>query len=307
MEKELVGKHVGRGIFWALIASCMWGISGTVLEVISQGESIPTAWFLSARTLGAGLVLIIISLFKYRLHIFDVFKSVKDIMWLVAYAIFGLMANLLTFYISVQEGNASAATILQYLSPLFIVLGSLVFKHQRPMRSDVIAFVVAMLGVFLAITHGNIHSLAISDTALFWGILSGITAAFYVVLPKPVTKNHPPMVVLGWALIIGSILFNINHPVWVSTPEITSKLVFSMATVILVGTVLPFWALLHSLNFAPSAVVSILDAVQPVVTFVLSLVFLGHAFSMMELLGAILVILAILIIQRSRTNSDTLG
>lgn len=302
MERELINKHVGKGIMWALIASCMWGISGTVLQVISQGESIPASWFLSARTLGAGLVLIIVSFFKYRMHTFDVFKSVKDVLWLCAYAIFGLMANLLTFYLSVQEGNASAATILQYLSPLFIVLGSLIFQKEWPLRSDVIAFVIAMLGVFLAITHGNIHSLAISNKALFWGILSGVTAAFYVVLPKPVTKNHPPMVVLGWALIIGSVLFNIHQPVWVNTPDLSTKLVLSMMTVILVGTVLPFWSLLHSLNFAPSAVVSILDAVQPVVTFILSLLFLNLKFNVVELIGAILVVVAIIIIQKFRSE-----
>ncbi|TLQ04342.1 EamA family transporter [Pediococcus stilesii] len=302
MEKELINQHVGKGIFWALLASCMWGISGTVLQVISQGESIPASWFLSARTLGAGLVLIIISFIKYQFHIFDVFKSLRDVLWLLAYAIFGLMANLLTFYMSVQEGNASAATILQYLSPLFIVLGSLIFQKEWPLRSDVIAFALAMLGVFLAITHGNIHSLAISNTALIWGVLSGVTAAFYVVLPKPVTKNHPPMVVLGWALIIGSILFNIHQPVWVNTPDISTKLVLSMATVILIGTVFPFWALLHSLNFAPSAVVSILDAVQPVVTFILSLIFLNLKFNIVELIGAILVVIAIIIIQKFRSE-----
>lgn len=302
MENNLTNKQVGKGIFWALIASCMWGISGTVLQVISQGESIPASWFLSARTSGAGFLLLIISFIKYRMRIFDVFKSLRTVLWLFAYAIFGLMANLLTFYMSVQEGNASAATILQYLSPLFIVLGSLVFKHERPMRSDLIAFVIAMLGVFLAITHGNIHSLAISNSALIWGILSGVTAAFYVVLPKPITKDHSPMIVLGWALIIGGILFNIHQPVWVNTPEITTRLVLSMATVILVGTILPFWALLHSLNFAPSAVVSILDAVQPVVTFVLSLLFLNLKFNITELIGSILVIVAITIIQKFRSE-----
>lgn len=302
MEKDLINQHVGKGIFWALLASCMWGISGTVLQVISQGESIPASWFLSARTLGAGLVLIIISFIKYQFHIFDVFKSLRDVLWLLAYAIFGLMANLLTFYMSVQEGNASAATILQYLSPLFIVLGSLIFQKEWPLRSDIIAFALAMLGVFLAITHGNIHSLAISNTALIWGVLSGVTAAFYVVLPKPVTKNYPPMVVLGWALIIGSILFNIHQPVWVNTPDISTKLVLSMATVILIGTVFPFWALLHSLNFAPSAVVSILDAVQPVVTFILSLIFLNLKFNIVELIGAILVVIAIIIIQKFRSE-----
>lgn len=302
MEKELVSKHVGKGIFWAILASTLWGVSGTVLQVISQGQNIPADWFLSVRTLAAGVVLLIISFIRYGMKTFDVFKSWRLIGWLVAYAIFGLMANLFTFYMSIQTGNAASATILQYLSPLFIVLGSLVFQHETPLRSDMIAFAIALLGVFLAITKGNIHTLAIPMNSLIWGILSGVTAALYIVLPKPVTKEHSPVIVLGWALMIGSLLFNIKRPIWVDVPPIHVSTVLSISTVILIGTILAFLSLLHSLDFAPSAVVSILDAVQPVVTFILSLVFLGLKFSFMELLGSVLVIVAIIILQRYRSE-----
>lgn len=302
MEKEIVQKHVGKGIALALLASTFWGISGTVLQIISQGENIPADWYLSTRTFFAGFILLIISFAKYRMKIFDVFKSWRSVGWLLAYAIFGLMANLYTFYFAVQTGNAAAATILQYLSPLFIVLGSLIFQKQVPLRSDVIAFAIAMVGVFLAITHGNIHELSIPMNALTWGILSGLTAAFYVVLPKPVTKDHSPVIVLGWALLIGSLFFNVRHPFWTEVPPIHLSTVLSMGTVIVVGTILPFLLLLHSLDFAPSAVVSILDAVQPVVTFILSLLFLHLEFNIVELLGSALVVVAITILQRARAH-----
>lgn len=62
--------HVTRGIMLALLASMMWGISGTVLQYISQNQHIPAAWFLSARTLGAGILLMIIGTFTSRGHIF---------------------------------------------------------------------------------------------------------------------------------------------------------------------------------------------------------------------------------------------
>jgi len=152
-------ENVMKGIFWATVASAMFGISGTVLQFISQGQAIPTSWFLSTRTMGAGVILLVISLILYGKKTFTIFKSWNEIGWLVAYAFIGLGANLLTFYIAVQTGTAAAATILQYLSPLFIVLGSLLFKRQHPLRSDMIAFVVALLGVFLAITRGNISDL----------------------------------------------------------------------------------------------------------------------------------------------------
>ncbi|MCY9806221.1 DMT family transporter [Lentilactobacillus senioris] len=290
--------QVTRGIWWALLASIMWGVSGTVLQVISQGENIPAGWYLSVRTLGAGVILIIISAFMYGKKIFAVFESWRMVGWLVAYALLGLLANLLTFYMSIQTGNASSSTILQYLSPLFIVLGAIVIKHEKPNMAELVSFVVALVGVFLAITHGDIHQLAIPMVSVIWGVLSGVTAAFYIVLPKPITKYYSPMIVLGWAFLIASLVLNIFNPFWVNVPEVSTRLVWSMSTVIVVGTILPFLCILHSLKFAPSASVSIVDAAQPVVTFVLSLLFLGMKFNWVEFGGVILVIIAIYILQR---------
>lgn len=288
------------------MASAMWGISGTVLQFISQSQNVPASWFLSARTSVTGVVLLIVSAIMYGKKIFNVFNSVRNILWLIAYAVFGLGANLLTFYMSVQTGNSAASTILQYLSPLFIVLGSLVFLHQRPLRSDLIAFIVAMIGVFLAITRGDISQLSIPMVSLLWGIGSGITAAGYVVLPRTLVKEgNSPIVVLGWAMLLAGIIFNCYRPVWVHTPPINLGLVASMSTVILLGTIIPFALVLYSTHFAPSDVISIVDATQPVMTFVLSIIFLGLKITVAEVVGSILVILAIYLLNRGRQKADS--
>ncbi|GEK27700.1 DMT family transporter [Furfurilactobacillus siliginis] len=298
--------NYSKGIFWAAFASTMWGISGTILQYISQTQNIPATWFLSVRTLGAGIILLVIGLFREGTHIFDLFKSWRLVGWLVAYSLLGLMANLFTFYMSIKTGNAAVATILQYLSPLFIVLGALVFKKQIPLRSDLIAFGVALVGVFLAITRGNIHTLSVPVASLIWGALSGVTAACYVVLPRPIVEKHSPIVVLGWGMLISGVLFNLWHPIWVDTPPINGRLVIAILSVILIGTVLAFSTLLYSLNFAPSSAISIVDAVQPVVTFILSIIFFHLQISLVEVIGSVLVIVAVYLLQalRKRPTDD---
>ncbi|MCR1900517.1 DMT family transporter [Ligilactobacillus apodemi] len=305
--KTTSNNAVMKGIFWAAVASAVWGISGTTVQFISQNQNIPADWYLSVRTLGAGVILLIISLFMYGKRTFGVFSDWKTFGWLLAYAVFGLMANLLTFYISIQRGNASATTILQYLSPLFIVLGGIFIKRQRPLTTDMLAFIIALVGVVLALTKGDFTKMSISFDSLMWGIGSGITAAFYVVLPKPIAKDHPPIVILGWGTLIAGILFNLYHPVWSNHPAITGTLVATLSTVILFGTIIPFGLLLYSSRFAPSDVISIMDALQPAVTAVLSVIFLGLTMNWVEVVGIILVIVAIYILQRGRKNAQEAG
>ena len=298
MEKS--SSQVMKGIIWAAVASAMWGISGTVLQLISQNLAIPATWMLSMRTFSAGVILLVISVFLYGKKIFNVFKTRATAISVISYAILGLMANLLTFYYAIQTGNASAATILQYLSPLFIVLGGIVFMHRRPFRSDIIAFVVALIGVALCITRGNFTQLALPFVSILWGLGSGITAAFYVVLPQRAADENPPIVVLGWGTMIAGVLFNLYRPFWVNPPHITTTLVASVATVVLFGTILPFGILLHATRYAPSDVVSIMDAVQPITTSILSVIFFRLNLNWAEILGIILVIIAVYILQNGR-------
>lgn len=307
MNNKVRPQSIAKGMFWATMASALWGVSGTILEFISQGQKIPATWFLSVRTLGAGLILLLIGAIKFKQDIFSVFKSKRLTLWLIAYALFGIMGNLYTFFMSIQTGNAATATILQYLSPLFIVLGTLVFTKKWPNHVDLIAFSIALVGVFLAITKGNLHTLTVPLNSLVWGILSGVTAAFYVVLPRPIVAEKSPIIVLGWGMFISGILFNLHRPFWQAPPSLNVSGVIAILAVILIGTVFAFLALLHSLNFAPSTVVSIVDAIQPIITFVLSMIFFHTLFSWVELAGAVLVILAIYILQRyQEAESDPL-
>lgn len=300
MDKSSSSHHVMRGIAIAALASTMWVISGTVLQLISQNLAIPATWMLSTRTIVTGVILLILSGFLYGKRTFAVFKERATTISVVSYAIFGLMANLLTFYYAIQLGNASAATILQYLSPLFIVLGGVIFLHRRLFRSDIIAFVIALLGVVLSITRGNITKLAIPVDSLLWGIGSGITAALYVVLPQRAAAKNPPIVVLGWGTMIAGVLFNLYRPFWINPPRISPTLIASVGTVVLFGTILPFVLLMVATKFAPSDVVSIMDALQPIVTSILSVIFFHLVLNWVEILGIILVILAIYILQEGR-------
>jgi len=47
------------------------------------------------------------------------------------------------------------------------------------------------------------------------------------------------------------------------------------------------------------------DAVQPVVTFILSIIFLGLKVSLIEIIGSVLVVFAIYILQRFRSDPDS--
>lgn len=302
---------VAKGIIWAFAASAMFGISTTILQYISNGIQIPPYWYLSTRTMIAGLILLIISACLYGKHIFVVFSNWRNVLSLVSYAVFGLGANLLTFYLSLHGGTSAMSAILQYLAPIFIIFGMIVFQHKKPLWSDLLVFVIAMVGVVLSLTKGNFAELSISLASLIFGIGSGLTQAFYIILPKPLVKQHvSPLIILGWGTFIAGLFFNGYHPLWVGVPQLTLPLIASLGCVILVGTILSFLIVLHASRFTSSEVISLVDATEPIVAFILSFVFTQMAIpgyhvypNLVQIVGAILVILAISLLQIFHANA----
>lgn len=298
-SKKIAKKTLDRGFWLAFCASALWGISGTVLQVVAKNLNIPAMWFIGTRTTLAGIILLVVGLIVLPTNqFFAVFKNWKDLLKLLSFSVFGLLANMYTFFHAIKTGNSSTATILQYLSPLFIMIGAIIFTKKKTSRVDVISFVLAMVGVALMITRGDLGHLSIPFVSLLWGIGSGITAALYITIPQSLIAKYHGILITGWGMLIAGIISNFFSPIWVNPPKMTTASVLGVGTVILIGTVLAFLLMVLSTKYTTAAIVSITDAVQPFTTLVLSVIFLHYYVNAAEIIGAVIVVLAIYVLNR---------
>lgn len=302
-SKKLAKKTLDRGFWLAFCASALWGVSGTVLQFVAKNLNIPTMWFIGIRTLIAGILLLAVGLVVLpKKEFFAVFKNKKDFLTLVSFSVFGLLANMFTFFHAVKTGNSSTATILQYLSPLFIMIGAIIFTKKKTSRVDVISFVIALIGVVLMITRGDLGHLSIPFISVLWGIGSGITAALYITIPQKLIAKYHGILITGWGMLIAGLISNLFNPFWVNAPKMTAGSILGVGTVILLGTVLAFLLMVISTKYTTAAIVSITDAVQPFTTLILSVIFLHYAVNLAEVIGAVIVIIAIYVLNRYDTE-----
>jgi len=303
-SKKMTKNTLNRGFWLAFCASALWGISGTVLQVVAKNLNIPAMWFIGTRTTVAGVLLLAVGLIILpKSEFFAVFKNWKDLLILLSFAVFGLLANMFTFFHAIKTGNSSTATILQYLSPLFIMLGAIIFTHKKVSRVDVISFALALVGVVLLITRGDFGHLSIPLVSILWGVGSGVTAALYVTIPQTLIAKYHGILITGWGMLIAGIISNFFHPIWVNPPKMTGTSILGIGTVILLGTVMAFLLMVMSTKYTTAAIISITDAVQPFTTLVLSIIFLHYAVNFAEVVGAIVVVFAIYVLNKYDTNT----
>lgn len=277
----------------AALAAVMWGISGLFAESLFKVSSkITPIWLTQVRLIISGIVLLIIATVLHQKP-FSVLKDKKNTLHIIAYGIFGLLPVQVFYFIAIEMANASIATILQFIGPFF-VLTYLAVTHQQVLRKlDVLAAILAFIGVFLLSTHGNFNQLAITPLALFFGLLSALGEASYTLIPVKLVKRVSSLVVTGWGMLFAGIGLMLVYPHFPSIPN-TPRVWLDVSAIIIIGTIIPFQIMANALRYVKPSTVSLLDAFEPLSATVGSVLVFGLVMSGMDWLGTFLVIGSVL-------------
>lgn len=284
------------GAFLALLPGVLWGLSGVFGQYLFQQRGISAEWLVTTRLLISGSLMLIISFAGSREKTLAIFKDKTDTRRLVIFAIFGLMAVQLTYFVAIAKSNAPTATILQYVFPVMIVLYTAVRGHKLPNKKEVVAVVLAMVGIFLLVTHGNPGTLSITVEALIWGLSSAVAMAFYTMYPGSLQKRWGSPVVVGWGMLFGGIALNFYHPFWAFTGDIDLMCLLMIAFIILFATFGAFYIYLVSVTMIGATYASLFACIEPLASAFFSVVGLNLVFNSMDWIGAALIMITMFLL-----------
>ena len=211
-------------------------------------------------------------------------------MRLFIFAIFGVMAVQLTYFVAIDKSNAPTATILQYLFPVLIVLFSAARSKKAPSRKEAVAVLLALIGTFLLVTHGNPSTLHITVSAFLWGLSSALAMAFYTVYPGKLQQTYSSPVVVGWGMLLGGLALNCYHPFWAFEGYVDLTAVLMIGFIVLFATFLSFYLYLVSVTIIGATYASLFACVEPLASAFFSVIGLHLQFNTMDWIGATLIL-----------------
>ena len=287
-----------RGMLLASLASSLWAISGISGEILFKQFNFSSDWLVSTRTLVSGILLFIIVVFIEKKSILRPLKNKWDSMGIILFGVAGMYLVQYTYFKTIELSNVSFATILQFTAPFFIFIYESIKNRKLPSISTVTLLFMTILGVVFIATKGNFSNLSVSLEALLFGLVSAVMIAFYSTYPKKLLKKYGSITVVGWGMIIGSVISNIIHPIWEIQDDINTKSIIQVIIVVILGTSIAYLIYIASLNYISSSLAGILTAFEPVLAAVLSVVIFGLKFSIIELIGFVLVFVSIFILEK---------
>ena len=284
-------KNIFKGTIYSLLSGLIWGICGILGEYFFSHYQVSSGWITSMRLLVAGSFVIVLSSIKLRSQLFEIWRNRNNYLPFLAYAILGIFSVQYFFYLCVEYSNATTATILQFISPIFILFYNRIIYKKKASKSAIFYVLVAMVGVFLMATKGDLSKLSITPLALLTGLLSALGVMFNVILPQRFAKKYGFMPTVGWGMIIAGIFSNFLYPVYKISFQVDAISICICLTIAFLGTAFAFFLSMKAVSLVSPLVVSVVSASEPLSSAILSVLFLGLVLDGYLLLAMILIII----------------
>lgn len=268
--------------YYALVffAACLWGTIGTIGRVALQSGMSPIEVSFWRATI-SGLLFIGQAGLTGQLQL----RRSRDI---GLFVLFGLLAVSLfnaSYFLAVQHGSVTLATIMLYTAPVFVaVVSRLLFKELLP-PYKILLIGLAVGGVALISLSENSH-LTLAAPAIAWGLVSGVTYALYYIFGKYILPTYQAVTVMALALPAGAVgllpFFSFGArpwPAWLAVIGLAS-----------ISTYIAYQLYYAGLRHVEASRAVIVASIEPVVASLLAGVFYGEQLSPGGYLGAVLVV-----------------
>ncbi|MBR4935126.1 MAG: EamA family transporter, partial [Anaerotignum sp.] len=201
------------GSIFCIVAACFWGISGAAGQYLFNFTGVTPEWVVSTRTIAVG-VMMLTFLQLTRGGVFEIWANKEDHKGIIIFTLGGMLFMQYGYFAAIKYCNAATATVLQYTAPVMIVVYLAVKNRKLPTMVETIAVIGCLVGTILLATHGDMNNLSLSPQALFWGLLSAVALAFYTIYPTRLLMKYDTMLLIGWSMLIGSVVMHFVHPSW---------------------------------------------------------------------------------------------
>lgn len=286
--------EIKKALFFTVLSGILWGSSFPAIKI--GLKFIDAYMFAFLRFFSASVIMFIILLVTRN---FD-FKFAKRRVWFLG--ILNGFSYLLQ-YVGMTFTAASKSSLLVNLTAIWVAIISWLVLKERFGNKKLLGIIVSILGVFLITTNLNFLELT---KGMFLGdilvLFSGIGWSFFITYNKKIIADA------GKALQFTSwVLFATVLPLIPFIP-LSSNLSLNLpieawiavAYTAIFCWIVPYWLWLKGLKHISSTTSTVILLTEVIVAIIISYFMLGEGFTLISGTGALLILLAIVLVSSEK-------
>ena len=284
---------------YIILAGVFWGCMGLfVREFSSLGFT--TLQIVAIRMISGAVIMMFFLLLTNKKKYLCV--RWKDFPLLIAIGIFSLAAMSVFYFTTIELTTMSVAAILLYLSPVVVMVLSVVIFKEKLTAMKVISLLLALFGCFLVSGIGD--TAQISFVGICTGIGSAIAYALYSILGNFALRKYHPYTVTFWAFIsAGNVVLLFSSPMSLFHNVCTARTPLRLTLCILgigaITAVIPYVLYTVGLNGVEPSKAAVLACSEPVAATLMGMIVYQEIPALLSFVGIALVLTAIVLLNRN--------
>lgn len=282
-----------------LAAGILWGTMSLFVRKLSE-YGFSSMQMVAIRTFGTALITGIFLLFTDK----DAFKiHISDLWIFLGMGLVSILCFNFCYFNAILEISASAAAILLYTSPMYVMIFARIFFKEYFTKQKVFALFLAVSGCVLV--AGPVGALSAKGVA--FGIASGVLYALYSIFGRFALQKYSSVTSLFYAFLIaflGTVPFCKPTELVNRVSAGGIKLVLFLILTVIVTTLLPYLCYTKGLSKTEAGRAAVIVSVEPVVATLISVFVFKEGMTLTILLGVLLVIGAIVVLNYKKSQKS---
>jgi drug/metabolite transporter (DMT)-like permease len=212
-----------------------------------------------------------------------------------------IAALTVTFYWSIDRLGVGPGVTLQFTASI-PVLAWMRFVQRRPVPAKTwIAAAAAVAGTAAMLRAWDVESLDL--IGLLAGTSSMLLYATYLVFTEHLGRRLPDLTIIAYGFAVSALIWVVAVPPAII--DAPARTWIQIAWVGLMATAVPFLLLVMALSRVDSGSVGVVATIEPVVAASAAWVFLAQSLTLVQVAGGVLVIWALMVVQRTVAGTVT--
>lgn len=282
-----------QAYIFLLLNAALWGFGSPIIKH-ALGFTTPALFLLFRFVFASLLFLPIFLIHRHRPN----YKKMNP-RHLVLLALLGGPLTLLPFYYGINVTTSIEASILESISPIFIIAGGVLLLHEKLKKTESIGVVLAIIGTLMLaleplLSGQSFSSLSVQGNVLI--LISDVIWAAFLIYSK---KDHIDPITISFASFVVSIPFFIIMAVFEKSGFVVDpRAIPGILYMAIGGSIIAFWAYQEGQKRIEASEAAIFTYLKPAFAIPLALLWLKEPFSLVTGIATLVIVLGVYLSER---------
>ena len=298
-EKSVLSGHIA-----CFLAYAIFGVNIIVCKDLTGGHLISPIAIFTLRSLGAGLLFWILSLFFPHEKV-----EKRDYLKIFAAAFLGYFVTQLTFLMAIPDVTPMHCSIISSMSPIYTMFIAAIVLKEPLSWQKAGGVALSLCGILFLIFSNAAGAAGVSESKLsgiFLMFLNSLSFSLYLGIFKPVIAKYSVVTFMKWIFLFSALMSlplsfrEVFSFEWTRIPTVQ---MWELGYLIVFATFMSYFLIPFGQKRIRPTLVSMYSYIQPIIATVISIILAMDILTWQKVLAAFMVFAGVFVVSRSRKAS----